>query len=78
MIKFKAKVNQGKIEIPEIYQDNLQMVEAVEVIIYDWLTNRSSGIIQRLLEHLVETQNFVPFIFARKATRKERRQYEEE
>lgn len=60
MIKFKAKVNQGKIEIPEIYQDNLQMVEAVEVIIYDSLTDRGSGIIDRLLEHPIEIQDFVP------------------
>lgn len=60
MIKFKAKVNQGKIEIPDIYQDNLQMVEAVEVIIYDTLAERSSGIIDRLLEHPIKIQDFVP------------------
>ena len=60
MIKFKAKVNQGKIEIPEIYQDNLQMVETVEIIIYDSLTNRSSGTINRLLEQPIEIQDFVP------------------
>ena len=60
MIKFKAQVNQGKIEIPEIYQDNLQMVEMVEIIIPDSLRNSGSGIIARLLEHPIEIQDFVP------------------
>lgn len=60
MIKFKAQVNQGKIEIPEIYQDNLQMVEMVEIIIPDSLRNSGSGIICRLLEHPIEIQDFVP------------------
>ena len=60
MIKFQAKVNQGKIEIPEIYQDNLQMVEMVEIIIPDSLKNVSSGIIDRLLEHPLEIQDFTP------------------
>lgn len=58
MIKFQAKVNQGKIEIPEIYQDNLQMAETVEIIIPDSLKNVSSGIIDRLLEHPLEIQDF--------------------
>ena len=60
MIKFTAKVDRGKIEIPEIYQDNLQMAEAVEIIIPDSLKNVSPGIICRLLEHPIEIQNFTP------------------
>ena len=60
MIKLQAKVYQGKIEIPEIYQDNLQMVEMVEIIIPDSLKNVSSGIINRLLEHPIEIQDFTP------------------
>ena len=60
MIKFKAKVHQGQIEVPEIYQDNLQMAEVVEVIIYDTPIARSSGIIQRLLEHPIEIPDFAP------------------
>lgn len=58
MIKFRAKVNQGKIEIPEIYQDNLQMVETVEIIIPDTLKNKSSGAIERLVENPIE----IPFV----------------
>ena len=60
MIKFQAKVNQGKIEIPEIYQNNLQMVETVEIIIPDLSENASSGMIDRLLEHPIEIQDFIP------------------
>ena len=59
MIKFQAKVNQGKIEIPEIYQNNLQMVETVEII-PDLSENASSGMIDRLLEHPIEIQDFIP------------------
>jgi hypothetical protein len=59
MIKFQAKVNQGKIEIPEIYQDNLQMAETIEIIIPDPL-EISSGIIQRLIKNPVEIQDFTP------------------
>ena len=60
MIKFQAKVNQGKIEIPKIYQDNLQMVEMVEIIIPEPQRNLRSGIISRLIEHPIEIQDFVP------------------
>ena len=60
MIKFQAKVNQGKIEIPKIYQDNLQMVEMVEIIIPESPINSPSGIISRLVEHPIEIQDFVP------------------
>ena len=60
MIKFQAKVNQGKIEIPKIYQDNLQMVEMVEIIIPEPQENLRSGIISRLIEHPIEIQDFVP------------------
>ena len=60
MIKFQAKVNRGKIEIPKIYQDNLQMVEMVEIIIPEPQGNLGSGIISRLIEHPIEIQDFVP------------------
>ena len=60
MIKFQAKVKQGKIEIPKIYQDNLQMVEMVEITIPEPLTNSRSGIISRLIEHPIEIHDFVP------------------
>ena len=60
MIKFQAKVDRGKIEIPKIYQDNLQMVEMVEIIIPEPQGNLRSGIISRLIEHPIEIQDFVP------------------
>jgi hypothetical protein len=60
MIKFQAKVNQGKIEIPEIYQDNLQMVETIEIIIPDPLEFSSSGIMHRLIKNPIEIQDFTP------------------
>ena len=32
-IKFTAKVNQGKIEIPQEYQEAIQKAETIEIII---------------------------------------------
>lgn len=60
MIKFKAKVCQGKIEIPEIYKDNLQMVETIEIIIHEPLKTYHSGIINQLIENPIEIQDFIP------------------
>lgn len=60
MPRFRAKVNQGKIEIPEIYQDNLQMVETIEIIIPNPLEVSSSGIIHRLIKNSIEIKDFTP------------------
>jgi hypothetical protein len=60
MIKFQAKVNQGKIEIPEIYQNDLQMVETIEIIIPNPPESSSSGIIHRLIKNPIEIQDFTP------------------
>jgi hypothetical protein len=60
MIKFQAKVNQGKIEIPEIYQNDLQMVETIEIIIPNPPESSSLGIIHRLIKNPIEIQDFTP------------------
>ncbi len=59
-IKFTAKVNQGNIEIPQQYQEAIQEVETIEIIINRQTVSSNQGIIQRLLNNPIKIQNFVP------------------
>ncbi len=59
MIKFHAKVNQGKIEIPDYYQNKLKLAKTVEVTISETKTI-SSGIIRRLIEEPIQISGFTP------------------
>ncbi|MGK7952082.1 MAG: hypothetical protein AB4368_25680 [Xenococcaceae cyanobacterium] len=59
-IKFTAKVNQGNIEIPEEYQEAIQEVETIEIIVNRQAVSKHRGIIHYLLDHPIEMQNFTP------------------
>ena len=59
-IKFTAEVNQGKIEIPQEYQEEIQKAETIEIIINRQTISSNQSIIHRLLNNLIEINNFVP------------------
>lgn len=59
-IKFTAKVNQGNIEIPHEYQEALEQVETIEIIVNRRLVSSKRGIIHHLLSNPIEIQDFQP------------------
>ncbi len=59
-IKFTAKVNQGNIEISHEYQEALEQVETIEIIVNRRLVSSEKGIIHHLLNNPIEIQDFQP------------------
>jgi hypothetical protein len=61
MIEFNAKVQEGKIVIPEVYQDSLNQAQVVRVTVTTTTaTAESTGMISRLMKQPIQVKNFVP------------------
>lgn len=60
-IKFNANVCDGKIIVPEVYQDTLQQAECVTVTVITQNTSSSAeGMIDQLMKHPLPVTTFTP------------------
>ncbi|OCQ99994.1 hypothetical protein BCD64_02630 [Nostoc sp. MBR 210] len=63
-IQFNAKVNDGKIEIPVEYQDEIHNAEIVQIVILKPLSQKKrfpqTGIIAQLTANPIQIDNFKP------------------
>ena len=60
ILKFTAKVNQGKIEIPDEYLKDLEEAQTVEIKINKPAKTAAVGIISELIKNPLDCDNGIP------------------